>query len=147
MRGRTRRHPCALSTMLTVMAKDARNAALGKLHIDSYIGWALGDKPYTNPQGVVCKTSIDRKGRSMTLTKGRAVRNCPCPPDGPESVPLLSSGYSVKLAKCTKCPHRLPKMCCAILRKNAGDPFKEMANMIGKSVEEANKMLGRVGQP
>jgi len=120
-------------------AKDIRDAVRGKIWWNGGVGWTLGDSGYTNPQGVTLRPRVDQDGKAMSLAKGRFVSNCPSPP---VESPRLSSGYSVRMGACNKCPNRLPQMCCSVLKERGKDAPKQALTDIANAVKTANEIVG-----
>jgi len=77
-------------------------------------GYRFGENGYTNPQGVYFKPCLDDNRKSIELYQRLSVR-CPSVEIGGE-YPLVRDFYSVPETVCKKCPHRIAKGCCEILR-------------------------------
>ena len=127
-----------MSDFFRQWAKDIKDEKAGKIWHNSGCGWVLGDEPYVNPQGVKAPVRKDQDGRDMTLAKGRYVTNCPSPP---VPSPRLKQGHSVKRALCDKCPHRLPQMCCSILKERGKDAGIRALQDIQNAVKSAKEII------
>ena len=139
------RRQCALSSLMGMMARDIRESMLGKIrkNTNAGCGWTLSDKGYTNPQGVYFKPYLDEAGRTISCAKGIYVSNCPKPPKGHDVTPLVRGGYSVKNTECLKCPHHLPKNCCAILRERNSNrkPANELRQVVTDAANLAMEII------
>ena len=133
----SRRHD-GLSSLLSVMARDLKKAVMGKITWYS-AGYKFSDQPWTNEGGYTHKPFLDQSGHMIVLTPGRHVR---CP-QAPIDAPKPDKTYSVKMNVCMKCPHHLPKMCCALLRDQGKSAPSEMRQLIQTAAEEANNMVNR----
>lgn len=127
----------ALDAIAKDIARNVKKQVQGKIESGYGCGYVLGDAGWTNANGYHFKPCHDKDGKTISLTKGSFVRNCPQPPDGPEVTPRLASGYSVRRSACNKCPNRLPGMCCSILRERGRNAPREALKMLSDCAAEA----------
>lgn len=115
-----------------------RDQANGKIKTGRVV--VFGDEGYTTPDGRHFPSTPDLNGRLVTMSKKLKI-SAHCPNAEFEGkYPKRSTGYSVPIAVCRKCEHRLPGNCCAINkqmhREGNVHPTKEAAEAWGAAQGE-----------
>lgn len=132
------------TNIFSLMFKSIAEAAQGKIRT-GYACYIFSDKGFTNAGGhhFTPFPSEHNNDRMVSLSRGRGVRNCPLPPG--DYVKNQWGTYSVPLSKCNKCEHRLPRLCCAELRRRAKQvppPEERIVNILGETVQKTKQLLG-----